>query len=200
MRMTTGSSIPFGTAIGRNRYEPRMFACQENRQRIVPKTTRNSLGRIAALIAALWLFVASIGVLPALAIEEVAFVHPMPPEIRAIPQEYFYRQSTHYRDAIADGDMTLDDVWYGLADLDDDGVKEIFFYVSVIGFCGSAGCTTEILRKTASGWLNIGETSTQGSAEILDEKDDGYRRLRTHKVLIWDGEQYNCIKGSDECG
>ena len=200
MRMTTGSSIPFGTAIGRNRYEPRMFACQENRQRIVRKTTRNSLGRIAALIAALWLFVASIGILPALAIEEVAFVHPMPAEIRAIAQEYFNRQGPHYHNAIADGDMTLDDVWYGLADLDDDGVKEIFFYVSVIGYCGSAGCSTDILRKTASGWVNIGHICTHGSIEILDEKDEGYRRLKTYEVLIWDGRQYNCIKGSDECG
>ena len=177
-----------------------MFARKERRQRIVPKTMRKSLYRMATLVATLWLFVASVGVLPALAIEEVVFVHPMPPDILAVATEYFLRQDRFYSKVIANGDMRLDDVWYGLADLDDDGVKEIFFYVSVIGFCGSAGCTTEILRKTSSGWLNIGETSTQGSVEILDEKDDGYRRLRTHKVLIWDGEQYNCVKGSDECG
>ena len=72
----------------------------------------------------------------------------------------------------------------GRFDLNDDGVEELFVYYSISYYCGTAGCDTEIFRKSGNQWEKIGQMKTvfgdvMGPFYLIadDERIDGWRTL-----------------------
>ena len=80
--------------------------------------------------------------------------------------------------------ITLQDLYIGRFDLNDDGAEELFVYRSISYYCGTAGCETEIFRKSGGQWEKIGQIKTvfgdvMGPFYLIadDERIDGWRTL-----------------------
>ena len=90
--------------------------------------------------------------------------------------------------------ITLQDLYIGRFDLNDDGAEELFVYRSISYYCGTAGCDTEIFRKSGGQWEKIGQIKTvfgdlMGPFYLIadDERIDGWRTLLTYEYgLQWD--------------
>lgn len=93
-----------------------------------------------------------------------------------------------------EGERGLDrirrDVEVAEADIDDDGIPELFLVIENAYYCGTAGCIAFIFKKNATGYELIcgAELDTQygggtGSA-ILPEKDFGIHRIRAAEAII----------------
>ena len=72
--------------------------------------------------------------------------------------------------------------YIGRFDLNDDGVEELFVYYSISYYCGTAGCQTDIFRKSGDQWEKIGQITTIfgdliGPFYLIadDERIDGWR-------------------------
>ena len=50
--------------------------------------------------------------------------------------------------------------YIGRFDLNDDSVEELFVYYSISYYCGTAGCQTDIFRKSGDQWEKIGQMKT----------------------------------------
>jgi hypothetical protein len=77
-------------------------------------------------------------------------------------------------------------------DLNDDGVDELILNFELSSYyCGTAGCQVFLFRKVKGAWQPIGEYLDL-SADVTDEKDDGWRRIRTQdgSVMRWRGDTY----------
>lgn len=63
------------------------------------------------------------------------------------------------------------------ADLNDDGVVERLLMVADPAWCGTAGCSTFILKHERGGWTCPTETNMHETVRVLDEKRNGWHRL-----------------------
>lgn len=86
------------------------------------------------------------------------------------------------------------------ADIDDDGVPELFLLLEDIGYCGTAGCEAQIFKKTATGYELICETSLASElnsgtgSPILPETEHGFHRIEAPEAII----HWNEHKGPPE--
>lgn len=85
-------------------------------------------------------------------------------------------------------EITLDDLYIGRFDLNDDGVEELFVYRSISYYCGTSGCRTDILWKSGGRWEKVGQMRTvfgdlMGPFYLIadDERIDGWRTLLTYE-------------------
>ncbi len=89
----------------------------------------------------------------------------------------------------------------GLADLDGDGIEELFAYVGGFGMCGTGGCPLVVLRQSEDGLEEVLQTSvTQLPVGVLDTTTNGMRDIwvttygggapKTLSRLAFDGETY----------
>ena len=73
--------------------------------------------------------------------------------------------------------------YIGRFDLNDDSVEELFVYYRLFPYCGTAGCQTDIFRKSGDQWEKIGQITTifrdlMRPYLIADgERIDGWRTL-----------------------
>jgi hypothetical protein len=110
----------------------------------------------------------------------IEFQHPLPPEINAIAGEYLRQLGYFEGSPISSNDGTAflaNDVYWAKADIDDDGVDEIF--LSIRGeWCGTAGCDIVILQRILHGWRAICQTEgDKDRIELLDAKDEQYHEM-----------------------
>ena len=81
------------------------------------------------------------------------------------------------------------------ADINDDGVDEIFFILTS-NYTGNAPPSVDILQRDGEVWRHIGGYS--GSVYITNKRSDGYRTLYTDDyILEWDGGEYGHIPNRD---
>jgi hypothetical protein len=80
-------------------------------------------------------------------------------------------------------------------DLNRDGRPEIFLLKSVIGWCGSGGCSMVILQRRNGVWQEVYSGSSYHSIKLLDKWDGAYRRVEYNSdlmgrrlILRWDGD------------
>ncbi len=92
------------------------------------------------------------------------------------------------------------DIYGALADVDDDGTKEIVLWIVTFSWCGSVGCPFEIFKEYGNKWRYIGGDYSQGeSFTILDQTDGGFHRIaagywpgcQAIRILIWNGREYS---------
>ncbi|WP_148293970.1 hypothetical protein [Azospirillum sp. B4] len=101
-------------------------------------------------------------------------------------------------------------VRYAEADLDGDGIPEVFLAVADAYYCGSAGCTVYVYHRQGEQWRFLTAVwSDPGDLLVLGRSDKGYRRLlhiyedtnadepnadgvypRHYEVLSWTGNGY----------
>ena len=94
-------------------------------------------------------------------------------------------------------------VLIALADLDGDGVNEIFVYLSAPGYCGSAGCSLTIYKQLARGKLQqlLWTSSATGRVSVFDTSTNGYKDIYIEGVRagtlswvdrrwVWTGKTY----------
>jgi hypothetical protein len=87
-----------------------------------------------------------------------------------------------------------DHVRFSENDINDDGVPELFLALADAAYCGTAGCTAAIFRKTPTGYEIICGTSFDpdytGGGEISAEKEHGYHAIRAPEAIIhWEERQ-----------
>lgn len=149
------------------------------------------------------LFVCS--ALVARADQAIKLVHPLTPEMRAIAEYSF----SHHAKAIdflrasnKDLGTILDEMSGATADIDGDGVDEVFLHPpNDSHLCGTIGCAVWILTKEEveeEPWGFLGEfTDYAMEFTILDKTDNGVHEIVTHLggipepvVTKWDGHRY----------
>ncbi len=89
------------------------------------------------------------------------------------------------------------------ADLNSDGVDEVFVYLKGPGICGSGGCTTYILQKKSEDkWMIIGEYFPNYGTSISSKKHEGFSIIY-HKgkfgkyecfYQAWEKNLYSCYE------
>lgn len=93
--------------------------------------------------------------------------------------------------------MLREDVHWGYADLDDDGANEMLVWLGVIGWCGSAGCPTPVLRRGPTGWGIVDELTLLApkDALCLDQTGPkGFPMIRTQSdALWWTGQKFDWV-------
>lgn len=74
----------------------------------------------------------------------------------------------------------------GKADINDDGIDELFYVQQDTRFCGSAGCQSVILERWNGKWSLICGTELDKSVAIIDwVSEGGYRELRARYAIYW---------------
>ena len=73
--------------------------------------------------------------------------------------------------------LTLDNLFIGRFDLNDDGVPELFVSFQHSYVCGSFGCDTRIYQRLDRRWDHLTTVSMQGGVFVLDERIGGWRSL-----------------------
>jgi len=80
------------------------------------------------------------------------------------------------------GAVTLANIRSGRADVNDDGIKELFIEVDHAAVCGTAGCPIEIFQKKRGKWRSI--CGYMGMAVWMRaEKDGGYHQIEARMRL-----------------
>lgn len=139
---------------------------------------------------------------------------PQAQSAAALPRELLDEVRREYPDGFTEDSFRFDPdrVEAVAIDLNDDGTDEYFVWARN-GFCGSAGCSFEIFRKSQAGFEAI-YNEAQVFAEpgdvagsVLETRTTGYRDLcfsrvywneRYTKRLIFDGDAYrtNTVVGA----
>lgn len=76
----------------------------------------------------------------------------------------------------------------GRADINDDGIDELFYLHSDTRFCGSIGCPVVIFERRNGAWVEICGTSGSDRMEITDwlTEDEGpYREMEARYRIFW---------------
>ncbi len=132
--------------------------------------------------------------------QTIKLVHPLTPAMRAAA-EHFFSHDARGIEFVRDGNEDLrflDQMSGALADIDGDGVDEIFLHFWGFELCGTIGCDVWILKKEGMGWRFFGRFIDYGDDfTILDKTDNGVREIVTYfggipdpVVENWDGQQY----------
>ncbi len=103
-----------------------------------------------------------------------------------------YFRSASYDDAALRGPHGLQllrrDLMFAKADINDDGIPELFLVLNYNPYCGSAGCEAAIFQKMPRGYELICDTNFDTDAEtpgeIFPQKDYGYHRIQTPEAII----------------
>jgi len=151
--------------------------------------SRSSSSPIAiALLLFSMALVASLAAARAAAADrDVYFMKHLPPSVRAIAADFL--RHGEYAERFANGGTNLaalldGEVYWARADIDGDGVDEIFLSIRD-GWCGSAGCETIIFKKFGTGWQPICEMYAEDvSFTMLDKKDGRYHELILRKPVV----------------
>jgi hypothetical protein len=107
------------------------------------------------------------------------------PEAAAVSKAYILPQYRNELPSYPMGAVTLANIRSGRADVNDDGIKELFIEVEHAALCGTAGCPIEIFQKKHGKWQSI--CGYQGMAvRMRKEKDGGYHQIEARMRL--DGE------------
>lgn len=81
-----------------------------------------------------------------------------------------------------------DHVVFSENDINDDGVPELFLVISEASFCGTAGCTAAIFRKTRTGYELICDTSFDPDfklgGQISPQKEYGFHVIQAPEAII----------------
>lgn len=111
--------------------------------------------------------------------------------------------------------FTKEDIGIALYDIDGDGEKEIFVYLRYSGYCGSAGCAFEILKKAKPNSITsiAGYDRISWSAEginsssltvpeimiVLDSTNLGVHDIyfMTKSIWRWQGKYYDWLGQPD---
>ncbi len=84
------------------------------------------------------------------------------------------------------------------ADINDDGRPDLFIRAQNMGYCGSAGCDTELLMATANGYAPtfVSLAYSGGKISILQGKHHGMHDLRygDSPVWTWNGSAYRITR------
>lgn len=122
---------------------------------------------------------------------------------RLIAYEFFWKDEKKYMPWIK-----FEMIGVGLADINDNGEKEIFAYINGEGLCPRTGCSFAIFKKQNDVYVpltwsgGVKSVGVHGSPRFLYSKHNGYYDLvfsdlkksryndeRIH-VWKWDGNQY----------
>jgi hypothetical protein len=147
----------------------------------------SSLIAIALLLFSMALVASLAAEKAAAADRDVYFVKDLPPSVRAIAADFL--RHGEYFERFANGGTNLaalldGEVHWARADIDDDGVDEIFLSIRD-GWCGSAGCETIIFKKFTTGWQPICEMyAGDVNFTMLDKKDGRYHELVLSKPVV----------------
>ncbi|MCC8369017.1 MAG: hypothetical protein LN573_02940 [Rickettsia endosymbiont of Oxypoda opaca] len=86
-----------------------------------------------------------------------------------------------------------------LYDIDNDGEKEILVYLNSNGYCGSHGCSFEIL-KVKSNTTSVLSLTVRKKIKILTHVTSGYHDILfnsqadIYRIWRWNGEEYDLYK------
>ncbi len=100
----------------------------------------------------------------------------------------------HYRSDENWAEIVRAQVYAAEADLNGDGVAELFLVVDNPNWCEADGCLGAIFRKAARGYELICETTLPGpempAATILAEIENGYHHLAmADATILWNARQ-----------
>jgi hypothetical protein len=138
--------------------------------------------------------------------QTIKLVHPLTPEMRAVAEYSFSHHAKaidFLRDSNKDLQTMLDQMSGAMADIDGDGVDELFLHPpNDFLLCGTVGCAVWILTKGEEGeeetWGFLGEfTDYAMEFTILDKTDHGVHEIVTYfggvrnpVVAKWDRHRY----------
>jgi hypothetical protein len=77
-------------------------------------------------------------------------------------------------------------------DLNGDGVAEAIVRLDLPGYCGTAGCTLDVLQKDGVTWKNVLSVLAQGAVGVGNIKINGYSNL--YLTLYAQGYQSNVME------
>lgn len=78
-------------------------------------------------------------------------------------------------------------------DLNDDRQDELILVATDPGWCGSAGCASQIVQRIGDRWMVVGEINldTRDYARVLQTRHNGYRMLLYTGLIVWAGNEYH---------
>ena len=96
--------------------------------------------------------------------------------------------------AIRDGEIKI-----ARADLDDDGVPEVFIKLGTSMWCGSSGCQGLLLQNRRGCWELVDKpTISEEATIIMTEKRFGYHKLHTgDDIYTFRGKTYEILSLED---
>jgi hypothetical protein len=126
---------------------------------------------------------------------EVKFDYEGHLEERKIAYDFFLKQEPDNLSALKSEEIGID-----LFDIDDDGEKEILIYIYNSNYCGSRGCSFEILKSCTSDsghkYKPIPlDVTVHDNIKILNTTTKGYHDIDFNgAVWKWDGNKYQFYK------
>jgi endonuclease YncB( thermonuclease family) len=128
---------------------------------------------------------------------------------KKILEDYIIKEGyTQFNEKTYKNDISLDinEIAIAVYDINEDGEKEILFNIIEKGYCGSAGCFFEILKKDNKGkWCNLKMPNVDingiymsDCSTTLGYKDfifpDGWEEWSILNVWRWNGKEYDYYK------
>ncbi len=80
----------------------------------------------------------------------------------------------------------------GSADLNGDGVGEVFFMIKKPAYCGMWGCKIFVLQKEGGEWRTLIDDYGY-YFRVLNQSDDGHHRLCTGDLWMWQEDGYKRV-------